>query len=384
MRNWLTPRRSQPLHASSAVSGGAAASRSKHRHVVAVAGEQHRARQPADPAADHDDPCHRAPPSRLARPYPASIRRSRPAGSPGRRIRRRAMAEFRRGPRLGSSLMHVLRVVRVLLPVLIVAAVVAAGIVGAERTPRSPEGQTQRRHVVVDAVAAQLDQRYVLLADVDDKLRPIPGPIHTLVGDVDAALAQLARRARARRRRRAGRGRERPRGPRPPARRDRRGVAARARTTPRRCRRSARSSATGSRGRRGRLQPRVASYEHERRGPGPRGRRSVLGDGAIPVLDTTPTRASPPADAVRRRSCHTPSLGSTHGHRSAARSVSRRCSSARRGRGRAGAARPRGRVELPQPPDTGELVAPPARREPRAARTGAAARRPPSSTARRA
>ena len=60
----------------------------------------------------------------------------------------------------------------------------------------------------------------------------------------------------------------------------------------------------------------VASYEHERRGPVRAVVASVLGDGAIPVLDTTTvpfssSRSAATAPTAGRRSCHTPSLGST-------------------------------------------------------------------------
>ena len=90
--------------------------------------------------------------------------------------------------------MHVLRVVRVLLPVLIVAAVVAAG---SSVLSARPDLQKAKRNVDSSwsSLSGQLDHRYVLLAAVDDKLRPIPGPIRTLVGDVDGALAAGATRA---------------------------------------------------------------------------------------------------------------------------------------------------------------------------------------------
>ena len=83
--------------------------------------------------------------------------------------------------------MHVLRVVRVLLLVLIVAAVVGAG---SSVLSARPDLQKAKRNVDTSwsSLSAQLDQRYVLLANVDVALRPIHGPIQTLVGDVDAAI----------------------------------------------------------------------------------------------------------------------------------------------------------------------------------------------------
>jgi len=91
-------------------------------------------------------------------------------------------------PRLGSSSMHVLRVVRVLLPLLIVAA-----LVGAASSVLSARPDLQKAKRNVDAswtsVSGQLDNRYVLLAKVDDNLRPVPGPMHAIVTDLDTALA---------------------------------------------------------------------------------------------------------------------------------------------------------------------------------------------------
>ena len=129
MRNWLTPRRSQSFHASSGVVGRRRARRAR---APSPRGRRGRAtfalRQPADATADHDDPCHSAPLPPVADPISETFAVVRPGGSlrapnPGAR----RMAEFARRPRLGSSVMHVLRVVRVLLAVLIVAAVVGAG-----------------------------------------------------------------------------------------------------------------------------------------------------------------------------------------------------------------------------------------------------------------
>jgi hypothetical protein len=84
--------------------------------------------------------------------------------------------------------MHVLRVVRVLLPVLIVAAVVGAG---SSVLSARPDLQKAKRNVDASwtSVSGQLDNRYVLLAKVDDNLRPVPGPMHAIVTDLDTALA---------------------------------------------------------------------------------------------------------------------------------------------------------------------------------------------------
>lgn len=85
--------------------------------------------------------------------------------------------------------MHVLRVVRVLLPVLIVAAVVGAAV---SVLSARPDIQKSKRNVDASwtSVSGQLDHRYELLTTVNDELRPIPGPVHTIVGNVDTALAR--------------------------------------------------------------------------------------------------------------------------------------------------------------------------------------------------
>ena len=181
--------------------------------------------------------------------------------------------------------MHVVRVGRVLLPVLIVAAVVGAG---SSVLSARPDLQKAKRNVDTSwsSLSVQLDHRYVLLKAVDDTLRPIPGPIRTLVGDVDGTLArwrdvrthtgvatQVAAandvEALARR------------------------LVATAAASPR-----LRSNATvvsalapfladPSRTAAVAFNEKIASYEHERRGPVRAVVASVLGDGAIPVLDTT-------------------------------------------------------------------------------------------------
>jgi len=187
--------------------------------------------------------------------------------------------------------MHVVRIGRVLLPVLILAAVVGAG---SSVLSARPDLQKAKRNVDTSwsSLSVQLDHRYVLLKAVDDKLRPIPGPIRTLVGDVDGTLARwrdvrthtgvaaqvvaandvegLARR-----------------------------LVATAAASPRLRSNAAVLSALAafladpSRTAALAFNEKVASYEHERRGPVRAVVASVLGDGAIPVLDTT----APPSTA---------------------------------------------------------------------------------------
>jgi hypothetical protein len=84
--------------------------------------------------------------------------------------------------------MHVLRVVRVLLVVLVVAAVVGAG---SSVLSARPDLQTAKRNVDASwaTLAPLLDQRYLRLAAVNDQLKTVEGPVHTLVGDTDTALA---------------------------------------------------------------------------------------------------------------------------------------------------------------------------------------------------
>jgi len=84
--------------------------------------------------------------------------------------------------------MHVLRVVRVLLVVLVVAAVVGAG---SSVLSARPDLESAKRDVDSSwaTIAPALDERYLQLAAVNDELKPIPGPVHTLVGQTDTALA---------------------------------------------------------------------------------------------------------------------------------------------------------------------------------------------------
>ncbi len=86
--------------------------------------------------------------------------------------------------------MHVVfRVLRVLMPVLLIGAIVA--IVVSVLTAR-PQLQSAERKVDAswNALAPQLGARYNLLAAADTQLRPIPGPVHSLVADVDTAITR--------------------------------------------------------------------------------------------------------------------------------------------------------------------------------------------------
>jgi hypothetical protein len=189
--------------------------------------------------------------------------------------------------------MHVLRVVRVLLAVVVVAAVVAAA---SSVLSARPDLQKAKRNVdsTWSTLSGRLDQRYVLLAAVDDKIRPVPGPIHTLVGDVDAALARW-RDVRTR----SGVAAQ------VAAANDLEALARRlvatAAASPRVHDNAAVLPALGkfladsSRAAADDFNHDVVSYEHERRGPVRTVVASFLGDGVIPVLDTTAIPAQSPA-----------------------------------------------------------------------------------------
>ena len=187
--------------------------------------------------------------------------------------------------------MHVLRVVRVLLPVLIVAAVVAAG---SSVLSARPDLQKAKRNVDSSwsSLAGQLDQRYLRLAAVDDKLRTTSGPIRPLVGDVDGALARWHDVVRA----------HSSVATQVAAANDLEALARRLQATAAASPRVKSNAAAltawsvflsdSSRAAALDFNQKVASYEHERRGPVRAVVASVLGDGAIPVLDTTVTPAS--------------------------------------------------------------------------------------------
>jgi hypothetical protein len=82
--------------------------------------------------------------------------------------------------------MHLLRLLRIFIPLLLVAAIVAGGVVVS--TSRS---DLQRSRKQVDDAWSQLrddlDARYRTLAVANDAVRVIPGPLHELVGQVSAA-----------------------------------------------------------------------------------------------------------------------------------------------------------------------------------------------------
>jgi hypothetical protein len=84
--------------------------------------------------------------------------------------------------------MHVLRVVRVLLVVLVVAAVVGAG---SSVLSARPDLDSAKRNVDTawTAVAPQLDARYLQLAAVAQHLSAVAGPVHSVAAEADTALA---------------------------------------------------------------------------------------------------------------------------------------------------------------------------------------------------
>ena len=84
--------------------------------------------------------------------------------------------------------MHFLRLLRIFLPLLIVAAIVAGGVV--VFTSRS-DLQSARRHVddTWKPLRAALDTRYGTLATADNAVRATPGPLHQIVVQIDRAYA---------------------------------------------------------------------------------------------------------------------------------------------------------------------------------------------------
>jgi hypothetical protein len=181
--------------------------------------------------------------------------------------------------------MHVLRVVRVLVPVLIVAALVFAG---SSVLSARPDLQNAKRGVddSWSSLSTKLDQRYQLLAKANTSLQAVPGPIRTLTADIDAALAHW-RDARAH----SGVATQ------VAAANDLEALSRRLQATAAASPRVASDKAAlldlaafvSDRGRAGAtdFNGRVVSYEHERRGPVRAVVASVLGDGTIPTLDTT-------------------------------------------------------------------------------------------------
>jgi len=82
--------------------------------------------------------------------------------------------------------MHLLRLLRIFIPLVILAAIVAGAVVVV--TSRS---DLQRSRKQVDAtwppLRNDLDARYRALAAANDAVRPVPGPLHQLVSQVGAA-----------------------------------------------------------------------------------------------------------------------------------------------------------------------------------------------------
>jgi hypothetical protein len=186
--------------------------------------------------------------------------------------------------------MHVLRVVRVLLLVLIVAAIVGAG---SSVLSARPDLQNAKRNVDTSwsALSGPLNERYLLLADANEKLQPIPGPIRALVGDVDDALGhwndvrehgnvsaqvQAANNVEGLARRLVATA----------------AVSPRVSGNPDAQKALVKFIGDGSRSGAVDFNKSVESYENERRGPVRAVVASVLGDGTIPVLDTTETTVS--------------------------------------------------------------------------------------------
>jgi hypothetical protein len=85
--------------------------------------------------------------------------------------------------------MRALRVVRFLLPFVLVLAVVGALVLVFSARPdlQSSSDDVARTW---SSLEPNLDQRYVLLATANDAVRNTPGPVRELVGEVDAGLAR--------------------------------------------------------------------------------------------------------------------------------------------------------------------------------------------------
>jgi len=82
--------------------------------------------------------------------------------------------------------MHVLRLLRIFIPLVVVAAVVAGTVV-----VLTSRNDLQRSRTQVDRawtpLRTMLDSRYRTLASADDVLTSVPGPLHQLVAQVAAA-----------------------------------------------------------------------------------------------------------------------------------------------------------------------------------------------------
>lgn len=83
--------------------------------------------------------------------------------------------------------MHFLRLLRIFIPVLVIAAIAAGVII--VLSSRS-ELQSSRRQVNVawTQLQGQLDPRYDKLKAADDAVRSTPGPLHKIVEQVDSAI----------------------------------------------------------------------------------------------------------------------------------------------------------------------------------------------------
>jgi hypothetical protein len=84
--------------------------------------------------------------------------------------------------------MHVLRLLRIFIPLLVVAAIVAGTVV-----VLTSRNDLQRSRTQVDRAWAplrtMLDRRYRTLASADDVVKSVPGPLHQLVEQVSTADA---------------------------------------------------------------------------------------------------------------------------------------------------------------------------------------------------
>jgi len=185
--------------------------------------------------------------------------------------------------------MHVfLRILRVLVPVALLAVAVAAVVSVLSARPDLSNARS-RVDGAWSQLAPRLDTRYQLLAAASTKLASVQGPVHSVAGEVNTALAHwrhdrqshtpVAEQVQAANDLEAT-GRQ---------------LVATASASPRVksdapaqaalyafLSDKALSAAGGSNG----FNPSVAAYEHERRGPVRAVVARMLGDGNIPALDT--------------------------------------------------------------------------------------------------
>jgi hypothetical protein len=182
--------------------------------------------------------------------------------------------------------MHVFRVVRVLLVVLVVAAVVGAG---SSVLSARPDLESAKRNVdsAWATVAPQLDARYLKLTQVEHQLASVSGPVQAVAAEADTAVTHwfavrqhgsvaeqvaAANDVEAVARRLVATQAASPRV---------RGNATLVSDVDKYLAVNTHSAASD-------FNRTVESYEHERRGPLRAVVASVLGDGAIPTLDDTP------------------------------------------------------------------------------------------------